>query len=144
GGADMPVVISLLNSFSGVALVGAGFVIGNSILIVAGATVGAAGLILTQIMARAMNRPLSNVLFGAFGAEAARTGDDADKAVRSVSAEVAAMVLGFAESAIVVPGYGLAVAQAQHDLAELASLLEARRATVKYAVHPVAGRMPGH
>ena len=144
GGADMPVVISLLNSFSGVALVGAGFVIGNSILIVAGATVGAAGLILTQIMARAMNRPLSNVLFGAFGAEAARTGDDADKAVRSVSAEEAAMVLGFAESVIVVPGYGLAVAQAQHDLAELASLLEARRATVKYAVHPVAGRMPGH
>src|SRR5690606_30129615 len=97
GGADMPVVISLLNSFSGVALVGAGFVIGNSILIVAGATVGAAGLILTQIMARAMNRPLSNVLFGAFGAEAARTGDDANKAVRSVSAEEAAMVLGFAE-----------------------------------------------
>src|SRR5690554_2433543 len=144
GGADMPVVISLLNSFSGVALVGAGFVLGSSILIVAGATVGASGLILTQIMAKAMNRPLSNVLFGAFGAGVARVGEDADKVVRSVSAEEAAMVLGFAQSVIVVPGYGLAVAQAQHDLAELAALLEERGATVKYAVHPVAGRMPGH
>ncbi len=144
GGADMPVVISLLNSLSGVALIGAGFVIGNSVLIVSGATVGASGLILTQIMARAMNRPITNVLFGAFGAESQKAGDGEEKVVRSVSAEEAAMVLGFAESVIVVPGYGLAVAQAQHDLAELAALLEERRATVKYAIHPVAGRMPGH
>lgn len=144
GGADMPVVISLLNSFSGVAMVGAGFVIDNNILIVAGATVGASGLILTQIMAKAMNRPLSNVLFGAFGAETAQVGDGEEKVVRSVSAEEAAMVLGFAQSVIVVPGYGLAVAQAQHDLAELGALLEERGATVKYAIHPVAGRMPGH
>lgn len=145
GGADMPVVISLLNSLSGVAAAAAGFVIGNTILVVGGTIVGAAGLILTQIMSRAMNRSLGNVLFGAFGAtEDGGDGDDADKVVRSVSAEEAAMVLGFAESIIVVPGYGLAVAQAQHNLAELADLLEGRRATVKYAIHPVAGRMPGH
>lgn len=144
GGADMPVVISLLNSLSGVALIGAGFVIGSGILVVSGAMVGAAGLILTQIMSRAMNRPISNVLFGAFGAEQAAVEDGEEKVVRSVSAEEAAMVLGFAQSVIVVPGYGLAVAQAQHSLAELADLLEGRRATVKYAIHPVAGRMPGH
>lgn len=144
GGADMPVVISLLNSLSGVAMVGAGFIVNNNVLIVAGATVGASGLILTQIMAKAMNRPLRNVLFGAFGAETSAAGDGQERTVRSVSPEEAAMVLGFAQSVIVVPGYGLAVAQAQHDLAELASLLEARKTTVKFAIHPVAGRMPGH
>lgn len=144
GGADMPVVISLLNSLSGVAAAAAGFVIGNSILVVGGTIVGAAGLILTQIMSRAMNRSLGNVLFGAFGAAADGDNDDMDKTVREVGPEEAAMVLGFAQSVIVVPGYGLAVAQAQHNLAELAGLLEARRATVKYAIHPVAGRMPGH
>lgn len=144
GGADMPVVISLLNSLSGVAAAAAGFVIGNSILVVGGTIVGAAGLILTQIMSRAMNRSLGNVLFGAFGATQDGAGDGEELTVREVSAEEAAMVLGFAQSVIVVPGYGLAVAQAQHNLAELAGLLEARKATVKYAIHPVAGRMPGH
>lgn len=144
GGADMPVVISLLNSLSGVAAAAAGFVIGNSILVVGGTIVGAAGLILTQIMSRAMNRSLGNVLFGAFGAAEEGAEDGEEKTVRSVTADEAAMVLGFAQSVIVVPGYGLAVAQAQHDLVELASLLEARQATVKYAIHPVAGRMPGH
>jgi len=144
GGADMPVVISLLNSFSGVAMAGAGFIIHNSILIVAGATVGASGLILTEIMARAMNRTLGNILFSAFGSEVAAVGQAQEKAVRSVTPEEAAMVLAYAQSVIVVPGYGLAVAQAQHDLAELGALLEKRGISVKYAIHPVAGRMPGH
>ena len=147
GGADMPVVISLLNSYSGVAAAAAGFVLDNLMLIIGGSFVGAAGLILTQIMTKAMNRSLANVVFGAFGAMAGaggvQTGDD-DRAVRDVTAEDAAVLLAYARSVIFVPGYGLAVAQAQHQVRELADLLEARGVTVRYAIHPVAGRMPGH
>ncbi len=148
GGADMPVVISLLNSFSGLAASTAGFILANNILIIAGALVGAAGLILTQIMTKAMNRSLTNVLFGAFGAgEVAVPGGGAitiDKTVRSIDAEEGAMILGYARSVIIVPGFGMAAAQAQHAVAELADLLESRGAEVRYAIHPVAGRMPGH
>jgi NAD(P) transhydrogenase subunit beta len=147
GGADMPVVISLLNSYSGVAAAATGFVIGNSVLIVSGALVGASGLILTQIMCVAMNRSLANVLFGGFGAEASGGAPGPAQEyvnVRSCGAEEAAMVLESAESVVFVPGYGLAVAQAQHVTRELAELLEKRGARVTYAIHPVAGRMPGH
>ena len=147
GGADMPVVISLLNSYSGVAAAAAGFVLNNLMLIIGGAFVGAAGLILTQIMTKAMNRSLANVVFGAFGATggagAVQMGDD-DRAVRDTTPEDAAVLLAYARSVIFVPGYGLAVAQAQHQVRELADLLEARGVTVRYAIHPVAGRMPGH
>lgn len=146
GGADMPVVVSLLNSYSGLAASAAGFVIGNNVLIISGALVGAAGLILTMIMCKAMNRSLANVAFGAFGAEgvsAAQVGAG-DKTARSTDAEGAAMMLAYAQSVIVVPGYGLAVAQAQHDLRKVMDNLEERGVDVKYAVHPVAGRMPGH
>ncbi len=149
GGADMPVVISLLNSYSGLAAAATGFVLMNNVLIIAGALVGASGLILTQIMCVAMNRTLANVLFGGFGAEETASsggGGGADEygPVRSFSAEEAALVLEDAESVMFVPGYGLAVAQAQHAVRELASLLEKRGARVEYAIHPVAGRMPGH
>ncbi len=148
GGADMPVVISLLNSYSGIAAAMTGFVINNHGLIIAGALVGASGLILTRIMCKAMNRSLANVLFGAFGASPQAIGPagDAggDRTVRQVTAEDAATMLAYARSVIVVPGYGLAVAQAQHDVREMADLIEARGGTVKYAIHPVAGRMPGH
>lgn len=146
GGADMPVVISLLNSYSGLAAASAGFVLGNAILIVAGALVGAAGLILTRIMTKAMNRSLVNVMFGAFGAVAKETRGEGIGArpVMEVTAEDAAIVLAYANSVIFVPGYGLAVAQAQHQIKELADLLESRGISVKYAIHPVAGRMPGH
>ena len=148
GGADMPVVISLLNSYSGVAAAATGFVLSNNVLIISGALVGASGLILTQIMCVAMNRPLSNVLFGGFGAEAASGGGGGGKSeytnVTSFSAEEAALVLEDAESVVFVPGYGLAVAQAQHAVRELANLLEKRGAKVTYGIHPVAGRMPGH
>jgi len=147
GGADMPVVISLLNSYSGVAAAATGFVLNNNILIVAGAVVGASGLILTRIMTKAMNRSLSNVMLGGFGAESSSsTGGPApgERPYRSVTAEDAAMILGYSQSVIFVPGYGLAVAQAQHAVKELASLLQERGITVKYAIHPVAGRMPGH
>lgn len=146
GGADMPVVVSLLNSYSGVAACAAGFVIGNSVLIIAGSMVGAAGLILTQIMCVAMNRSLVNVLVGGFGATDAAGSEDARsyENVTSCGPEEAAMILETAESVIVVPGYGLAVAQAQHAVRELASALESRGAKVTYAIHPVAGRMPGH
>ncbi len=146
GGADMPVVISLLNSYSGVAAAMTGFVINNEGLIISGALVGASGLILTNIMCRAMNRSLSNVLFGAFGAVAAEAASAAggDRSVRSISHEDAAMMLAYARQVVVVPGYGLAVAQAQHEVRELADLLEKRGVEVKYAIHPVAGRMPGH
>jgi len=146
GGADMPVVISLLNSYSGLAASAAGFVIGNNVLIIAGALVGAAGLILTMIMCKAMNRSLANVAFGAFGGEtagAAQVGSG-DKIARSVDAEGAAMILAYAQSVVVVPGYGLAVAQAQHELRKVMDNLEERGVDVKYAIHPVAGRMPGH
>jgi len=146
GGADMPVVISLLNSYSGVAASATGFVIGNNVLIISGAMVGAAGLILTQIMCVAMNRSLANVVFGGFGADdsAGSGGGGEYENVTSCGVEEAAMVLDETESVIVVPGYGLAVAQAQHAVRELADLLEKRGAEVRYAIHPVAGRMPGH
>ncbi len=146
GGADMPVVVSLLNSYSGVAASMAGFVIGNPLLIIAGAMVGAAGLILTQIMCVAMNRSLLNVLVGGFGVADGATGGGSDEytSVTSCGPEEAAMVLEDAESVIIVPGYGLAVAQAQHAVRELADLLKARGTKVTYAIHPVAGRMPGH
>jgi NAD(P) transhydrogenase subunit beta len=146
GGADMPVVVSLLNSYSGVAASMAGFVIGNPLLIIAGAMVGAAGLILTQIMCVAMNRSLLNVLVGGFGVAdgAGGSGSDEYTNVTSCGPEEAAMVLEDAESVIIVPGYGLAVAQAQHAVRELADLLKARGTKVTYAIHPVAGRMPGH
>ncbi|MCA9528848.1 MAG: NAD(P)(+) transhydrogenase (Re/Si-specific) subunit beta [Myxococcales bacterium] len=147
GGADMPVVVSLLNSYSGIAASMAGFVIGNVLLIVAGAMVGAAGLILTQIMCVAMNRSLLNVLIGGFGATEASGesgGSSEYKNVKSCGPEEAAMVLETAESVIIVPGYGLAVAQAQHATREFATELEKRGTKVRYAIHPVAGRMPGH
>ncbi len=144
GGADMPVVISLLNSLSGVAAAATGFVLNNNLLIISGALVGASGLILTQVMCRAMNRTLGHVLFADFGDDAAGGDDGEYHNVRSFSPEEAALVLGDAESVIVVPGYGLAVAQAQHTVRELADLLAARGARVSYAIHPVAGRMPGH
>ncbi len=146
GGADMPVVISLLNSYSGLAAAMTGFVLSNNVLIIAGALVGASGLILTQIMCDAMNRSLANVLFGAFTAKAitAGSGAVATKSVSSVQAQDAAIMLGYARGVIFVPGYGLAVSQAQHQVRELAELLEGRGVEVKYAIHPVAGRMPGH
>ncbi|MCP9818466.1 NAD(P)(+) transhydrogenase (Re/Si-specific) subunit beta [Synechococcus sp. Cruz-9H2] len=150
GGADMPVVISLLNSYSGVAAAAAGFVVGSELLIVAGAMVGAAGLILTQVMCTAMNRSLTSVLFGgALGAGSSEAGDGAGGReeytnVTSCSPEECALTLEAAERVIFVPGYGLAVAQAQHSLKELARLLEQHGIEVRYAIHPVAGRMPGH
>ena len=147
GGADMPVVIALLNSYSGIAGAATGFVLGNTILIIAGSLVGASGLILTRIMTRAMNRSLVNVMLGGFGVEDSTGvggGDDDDRPVRSIQAEDAATILGYAQSVIFVPGYGLAVAQAQHQVRELADLLKDRGISVRYAIHPVAGRMPGH
>jgi NAD(P) transhydrogenase subunit beta len=147
GGADMPVVISLLNAYTGLAVAMAGFSIGNQMLIVAGTLVGASGTILTRLMSKAMNRSLGNVLFGAFGAASTVTAGaktDDGRSFREVSAEDAAILLGYAQSVIIVPGYGLAVAQAQHNVRELADLLEAKGIEVKYAIHPVAGRMPGH
>ena len=147
GGADMPVVISLLNSYSGIAAAMTGFVIRNDVLIISGALVGSSGIILSQIMCRAMNRSLANVLFGAFGSGggAVASGKTAEGlTVRQVSPEDAAVQLGYARSVIVVPGYGLAVAQAQHLVRELADQIEKRGGEVKYAIHPVAGRMPGH
>lgn len=146
GGADMPVVIALLNSYSGLAAAMTGFVLSNNMLIIAGALVGASGLILTRIMCQAMNRSLANVLFGAFGAEVTTvTGAAADgKVVRDINAEDAAILLAYAKSVIFVPGYGLAVSQAQHQVRELAEHLQEKGVDVKYAIHPVAGRMPGH
>ena len=144
GGADMPVVISLLNSYSGLAACAAGFVIFNNILIVAGALVGASGLILTNIMCKAMNRSLTNVLFSGFGAVAGKTRKGTGGDPRPISAEDAYFILEAARSVVFVPGYGLAVAQAQHGVMELGELLEDNGCEVRYAVHPVAGRMPGH
>jgi NAD(P) transhydrogenase subunit beta len=145
GGADMPVVISLMNSFTGIAAALTGFVIGNELLIVAGALVGASGTLLTQLMAKAMNRSLTNVLFGAFGAApAGPAGPEVTGTVREMSVDDAAMLMSYAGQVIIVPGYGLAVAQAQHQARELGALLESKGVTVKYAIHPVAGRMPGH
>ena len=146
GGADMPVVISLLNAYTGLAVAMAGFSIGNQMLIIAGTLVGASGTLLTRLMSKAMNRSLGNVLFGAFGAATAASGARAEdgRTVRSISAEDAAIQLGYAQRVIIVPGYGLAVAQAQHGVRELADLLEQKGIEVRYAIHPVAGRMPGH
>ena len=144
GGADMPVIISFLNSLSGLAASMTGFVLGNNLLIISGALVGASGLILTQIMCVAMNRTLGNVLFAGFGQEGSAADSREYSNVRSAGAEEAAMVLESAERVCIVPGYGLAVAQAQHTARELADLLEARGVKVTYAIHPVAGRMPGH
>ena len=144
GGADMPVVISLLNSLSGVAAAMAGFVISNTALIIGGALVGAAGLILTMIMADAMNRSLANVLFSGFGSEGSSGGAMSELPVNRATPDDVAIALAYADQVIVVPGYGLAVAQAQHAVRKLADQLEARGVTVTYAIHPVAGRMPGH
>jgi NAD(P) transhydrogenase subunit beta len=148
GGADMPVVISLLNAFTGLAAASAGFVLDNVALIIGGTLVGASGTLLTILMGRAMNRSLANVLFGAFGAPpaagpAAVAASDG-QAVREITAEDAAVMLAYARRVVIVPGYGLAVAQAQHNVRELADLLERRGVDVRYAIHPVAGRMPGH
>jgi len=146
GGADMPVVISLLNSFTGTAAAMAGFVLGNPVLIIAGALVGASGAILTKLMADAMNRSIMNIMVGGFGGGDAAAGaaTGAGGTVREIGADDVAIQLAYASHVIIVPGYGLAVAQAQHAVRELAELLEARGVDVKYAIHPVAGRMPGH
>jgi proton-translocating NAD(P)+ transhydrogenase subunit beta len=148
GGADMPVVISLLNAFTGLAAAATGFVLHSNVLIVSGMLVGASGTLLTILMGRAMNRSIGNVLFGAFGQvvegpSAALAGADG-AGVRSATADDVAVMLAYAKKVVVVPGYGLAVAQAQHDVRQLADLLEQRGVDVSYAIHPVAGRMPGH
>lgn len=146
GGADMPVVISLMNSLTGVAVALAGFVLSNELLIVAGALVGASGTLLTLLMGKAMNRPLSNVLFGGFGAVSAAGGMELPPGatVREISVDDAAYLMSYSQRVVIVPGYGLAVAQAQHQVRELADLLLEHGVQVKYAIHPVAGRMPGH
>ena len=146
GGADMPVVVSLLNSYAGLAASATGFAIGNNILIVAGALDGASGFILSILMSKAMNRSFANVLFGAFGGEKAAVSTKSAEGLttRSVTPEDAAMRIGYARNVIIVPGYGMAVAQAQHAVRELAELIEKRGGRVRFAIHPVAGRMPGH
>jgi NAD(P) transhydrogenase subunit beta len=147
GGADMPVVISLLNAFTGIAAAATGFELENNVLIVSGALVGASGTLLTLLMGRAMNRSITNVLFGAFGqvsSGAAAAASTDGGTVRSASAEDVAVMLAYAHKVVFVPGYGLAVAQAQHDVRQLADLLEEKGVEVSYAIHPVAGRMPGH
>ena len=146
GGADMPVVIALLNSYSGLAASATGFVIQNSVLIIAGSLVGASGIILTQIMCKAMNRSLSNVLFGGLDGGSGNTLSDEEvyATVRSTSADDVALILDSAQRVVIVPGYGMAVAQAQHAVRDLANLLQANGTDVEYGIHPVAGRMPGH
>jgi len=147
GGADMPVVISLLNAFTGLAASATGFVLDSTVLIVSGMLVGAAGTLLTLLMAKAMNRSVANVLFGAFGQVQTVAGGvraDDGRSVRATTPDDVAVQLSFARKVIVVPGYGMAVAQAQHDVRQLADVLEERGVDVKYAIHPVAGRMPGH
>ncbi len=148
GGADMPVVISLLNAFTGLAASATGFVLDSTVLIVAGMLVGASGTMLTLLMAKAMNRSVTNVLFGAFGQVQAGAGStmraDDGRTVRATTPEDVAVQLSFARKVVVVPGYGMAVAQAQHDVRQLAELLEEKGVDVEYAIHPVAGRMPGH
>ncbi|HEY1370482.1 MAG TPA: NAD(P)(+) transhydrogenase (Re/Si-specific) subunit beta [Gaiellaceae bacterium] len=148
GGADMPVVISLLNAFTGLAVAASGFELENNVLIVSGMLVGASGTLLTVLMGRAMNRSIANVLFGAFGqvsaGAAAVAAGESGGSVRSANADDIAVMLAYAHKVVFVPGYGLAVAQAQHDVRQLADLLEAKGVEVSYAIHPVAGRMPGH
>lgn len=147
GGADMPVVISLLNSYSGLAAAATGFVLNNSVLIISGSLVGASGIILTNLMCKAMNRSFTNVLFGGFGAtlqEAARADDIYAGRVKSTSPEEVAMLFDGARRVVIVPGYGMAVGQAQHAVRDLANLIESRGIEVEFAIHPVAGRMPGH
>lgn len=144
GGADMPVVISLLNSYSGLAACASGFVILNNILIVAGTLVGASGVILTRIMCKAMNRSLANVLFSGFGSTGTRSKSTVKGETKAISPQDAYLILEAARSVVITPGYGLAVAQAQHAVRELGELLEKNGAEVRYAIHPVAGRMPGH
>ncbi|WP_433269917.1 NAD(P)(+) transhydrogenase (Re/Si-specific) subunit beta [Actinosynnema sp. CS-041913] len=144
GGADVPIAISLLNAFTGLAVAASGYVLGNTLLIVAGTLVGASGTILTRLMAQAMGRSLANILFGAFKATPPAAATDEQRTVRSGTVEDVAILLGYAHSVLVVPGYGLAVAQAQHAARELALLLESRGISVDYGIHPVAGRMPGH
>ena len=144
GGADMPIVISLLNSYSGLAASAAGFILGNNVLIVAGSLVGASGLILTRIMCKSMNRSLANVLFSGFGAVTESSSNQVEGEVKPLTNQDAYFILEAANSVVFVPGYGMAVAQAQHAVRELADLLQANGADVSYAIHPVAGRMPGH
>ena len=144
GGADMPVVISLFNALTGMAVGFEGFALGNAAMIVAGTVVGAAGTLLTQLMAKAMNRPISNVLFGSFGKGSAEAGGEIQGSLKPIEGEDAAIMMGYAEKVIVVPGYGMAVAQAQHKIREMMDVLEDKGVEVKFAIHPVAGRMPGH
>ncbi len=144
GGADMPVVISLYNALTGLAVGFEGYVLGNGALIIAGIVVGAAGTLLTQLMARAMNRSIGNVLFAGFGAKGGQELESIEGTMKESSPDDAAVTLAFAQKVIIVPGYGMAVAQAQHKVWELAKLLGERGIQVKFAIHPVAGRMPGH
>jgi H+-translocating NAD(P) transhydrogenase subunit beta len=145
GGADVPIVISLLNAFTGLTVAAGGYVLSNVLLLIAGTLVGASGTFLTLLMARAMGRSVANILFGALkGGSTLGAGEASDRPVRSVTPEDAAIMLGYADRVIIVPGYGLAVAQAQHTLRELVDVLSERGAQVDYAIHPVAGRMPGH
>ena len=145
GGADMPVVISLLNSFTGLAAAFGGFLYDNKVMLTGGILVGSAGTLLTLVMCKAMNRPLSNVIFGAFGgSSAASSAGSADGAIKDISVADTAVLMNYSKKVVIVPGYGLAVAQAQHVIHELENILTERGVDVKYAIHPVAGRMPGH
>ena len=144
GGADMPVVISLFNALTGLAVAFEGFVLNNAAMIIAGTVVGSAGTLLTQLMARAMNRSLGNVLFGSFGASGSAEADSVEGSMKPVDAVDAGVMMAYAERVVIIPGYGMAVAQAQHKIKELMNLLLDRGVDVKFAIHPVAGRMPGH
>jgi len=144
GGADMPVVISLFNAFTGLAVAFEGFVLGNAAMIIAGTVVGSAGTLLTQLMAKAMNRPISGILFSSFGSSGGGEEESIDGSMKEIQGTDAGIMMAYADKVIIVPGYGMAVAQAQHKVQELTKLLEERGVTVKFAIHPVAGRMPGH
>ena len=144
GGADMPVVISLFNALTGLAVAFEGFVLNNAAMIIAGTVVGSAGTLLTQLMARAMNRSIGNVLFSSFGASGDDDGESVEGSMKPIDAADAGIMMAYAERVVIIPGYGMAVAQAQHKVWELAVLLKKRGVDVKFAIHPVAGRMPGH